>query len=169
MARLRTVALVAVLAAASVGGWRVGVAERAATTVTVLEVLDGDTVAVRRGATVEHLRLLGVDTPETVHPDRPVECFGPEAAAFTSRHLNGREVRLEFDVVRRDRFGRLLAFVHVDGERFNDRLLARGYARLSVVPPNGRHGRALLSAQLDARRRGLGLWGACEERFEPPP
>lgn len=162
MAHLRAVALVAVVAAASVGGWRLGEERRAATTAVVVEVVDGDTLEVVLDGRRDSVRLLGVDTPETVHPDRPVECHGPEASVFTRAALLGRRVRLEFDAERRDVYGRLLAFVTVDGRRFNDELLRLGHGRLLVIPPNGRHGRALLEAELEARRARRGLWGECE-------
>jgi micrococcal nuclease len=125
-------------------------------------VVDGDTIEVAVAGRRETVRLLGVDTPETVHPHRPVECFGPEASAFTHSRLLGRTVGLTFDRVRRDRYGRLLAYVEVDGRRFNDVLLAGGYATLLVIPPNGAHGRTMLERELEARRAGRGLWGACE-------
>lgn len=161
MTHSRVVALVAVVAAASIGGWRLGQARHDETVATVVEVVDGDTLEVMVGGRRETVRLLGVDTPETVDPDRPVECFGPEASAFTAAHLTGRVVRLEYDAERRDPYDRLLAFVIVDGERFNDRLLHEGFARLLVIPPNGRHGRTLLEAELAARREGRGLWEGC--------
>jgi len=164
--RLRGAAvLVAVLAAASLGGWRLGVARRPAEpgSARVVAVVDGDTVDVVRAGRRERVRLLGVDTPETVDPHRPIGCYGPEAAAFTHHSLEGRTVRLSFDRQRRDRYGRLLAFVDVDGRRFNDDLLTGGYARLLVIPPNGLHGRAMLDEELAARLAGRGLWGACPE------
>jgi micrococcal nuclease len=130
--------------------------------VQVVGVVDGDTVEIAVAGRRETVRLLGVDTPETVHPLRPVECFGPEASAFTRSRLLGRTVRLAFDRVRRDRYGRLLAYLEVDGQRFNDVLLAGGYATLLVIPPNGAHGRTMLGRELEARRAGRGLWGACE-------
>jgi micrococcal nuclease len=129
--------------------------------VTVVRVVDGDTVEVRGPAGLERIRLLGVNTPETHHPDRPVECFGPEAEAFTRRALTGRRVRLEDDVEGHDRYGRRLAYVLLDGRRFNDRLLRRGYARLLIVPPNGSHRREMLAAEMEARRAGRGLWARC--------
>ena len=107
---------------------------------------------------------IGVDTPETVDPRRPVGCYGEEASAFTHRRLAGRTVHLTFDRQRRDRYGRLLAYVEVDGRRFNDELLTGGYARLLVIPPNGLHGRGMLDEELAARSAGRGLWGACPER-----
>ena len=161
--RRRLVILLAVLVAASLGGWRLGTARSGgdSPTVQVVGVVDGDTVDVAWDGRRERVRLLGVDTPESVTPDRPVGCFGPEAAAFTERRLQGRTVRLEFDRERRDRFGRLLAYVEVDGRRFNDELLAGGYARLLVIPPNGRHARIMLDRELEARSAARGLWGAC--------
>ena len=157
--------LVATLVATSFGGWRLGQAwfgvDRRSGSARVVNVIDGDTIDVDWAGRRERVRLLGVDTPETVDPDRPVGCYGPEAAAFTSRRLQGRTVRLRFDRQPRDRYGRLLAYVEVDGRRFNDELLAGGYARLLVIPPNGRHGRAMLDEELTARKAERGLWGAC--------
>ena len=153
----------ALLAAASLGGWWLGVARHDSPgPVRVVAVVDGDTVEVAHGRRRETVRLLGVDTPETVHPLRPVECFGPEASAFTHSRLLGRTVRLSFDRVRRDSYGRLLAYLEVDGRRFNDILLDGGYGTLLVIPPNGAHGRTMLDRELAARRAGRGLWGACE-------
>ncbi len=157
------IVLVVVLAAASLAGWRLGTARSGgdSPTVRVVAVVDGDTVDVSWAGRRERVRLLGVDTPETVDPDRPVGCYGPEAAAFTHQRLQDRTVRLQFDRERRDRYGRLLAYVDVDGHRFNDDLLAGGYARLLVIPPNGRHARVMLDRELEARSAGRGLWGAC--------
>lgn len=158
-------AFVAITAAASLGGWWLGEARRGAGPgpALVSEVIDGDTIEVTWSAAgrTEVVRLLGVDTPETVDPDRPPECFGAEASRFTRRRLLGRQVQLRFDRERRDHYGRLLAFVELDGRRFNDELLRRGYARLLVIPPNGAHGRHLLDEELAARAGGEGLWGAC--------
>jgi micrococcal nuclease len=155
--------VVAILAAASVGGWWLGRHGPGAATeeAVVTEVDDGDTIEVRLGAHTDVVRLLGVDTPEIHHPTKPVQCFGPEAAAYTASRLAGRTVRLEGDVEARDVYDRRLAYVYVDGERFNDELLAEGYARLLVIPPNGMHARTMLAEELEAKREGRGLWGAC--------
>jgi len=165
--RQRSAVLVAVLAAASLGGWRLGVARSGnglrSDSARVIAVVDGDTLDVDWGGRRERLRLLGVDTPETVDLHRPVGCYGPEASAFTHRRLQGQTVRLRFDRQRRDRYGRLLAYVEVDGRRFNDELLTGGYARLLVIPPNGLHGRAMLDEELEARAAKRGLWGACAQ------
>jgi micrococcal nuclease len=161
MTRSRVV-VVAILAAASLGGWRLGQARHTATAAwTVVSVVDGDTIDVARGAETDTVRLLGVDTPETHHPTKPVECFGPEAAAYTDAHLLGRSVQLEGDVEGRDRYGRRLAYVIVDGGRFNDELLRRGYARLLVIEPNHAHARTMLQEELGAKRAGRGLWSEC--------
>ncbi|SRR6266508_1787624 len=162
MARPRAV-VVAILAAASLGGWWLGAQRRTATAAyTVVAVTDGDTIEVVDGSGErDTVRLLGVDTPETKDPDEPVECFGPEAADYTARRLTGRTVRLEGDVEARDRYDRRLAYVIVGGERFNDELLRRGYAELLVIEPNHAHARTMLHAELEAKRAGLGLWGAC--------
>ena len=165
MARPRAVVVAPLLAAASVSGWWLGDQRRTAQPqARVIEAIDGDTVVVAFGdGTTDTVRLLGVDTPETHHPTKPVQCFGPEAAAYTARRLTGRVVRLEGDVEARDIYGRRLAYVIVDGERFNDELLRRGYARLLVIAPNGAHARVELEAELTARREHRGLWGECEE------
>jgi micrococcal nuclease len=162
MARSRVVVVAIVLAAASIGGWRLGEARRAATAEwTVIDAVDGDTIRVARDGETDTVRLLGIDTPETHHPTKAVECFGPEAAAYTHAHLQGRSVELESDVETRDRYGRRLAYVIVDGDRFNDELLRFGYARLLVIEPNRGHARTMLQEELDAKRAGRGVWGAC--------
>ena len=162
MTRSRVLVVVIVIAAASIGGWRLGEARRTATTQwAVVDVLDGDTIRVARGEDTDTVRLLGINTPETHHPRKPVECFGPEAAAYTDAQLRGRAVGLEADIEERDRYDRRLAYVIVDGERFNDELVRRGYARLLVIEPNHAHARAMLQEELDAKRAGRGLWGEC--------
>lgn len=88
-------------------------------------------------------------------------CFGPEASAYTAARLTGADVELEGDVEARDRYGRRLAYVILDGRRFNDELLELGYAELLVIEPNHAHAREMLREELDAKREGAGLWGAC--------
>ena len=162
--RARALLVVVVAFVASALGWWFGEQRRAAATpYRVVDVLDGDTIVVRRdGGEDETVRMLGVDTPETHHPSKPVECFGPEASAFTSRRLFGRVVTLEDDVEARDLYDRRLAYVYVDGERFNDVLLRRGFARLLVIEPNRAHARTMLDAELIAEQHARGLWDACE-------
>lgn len=160
----RSSVVVTVLVAASVAGWWVGEQRHTVDPrVRVLEAIDGDTIVVAfADHSTDTIRILGVDTPETHHPTKPVGCFGPEAAAYTAARLTGRVVELEGDVEARDIYGRRLAYVIVDGHRFDDELLRRGYARLLVLDPNRAHARALLTAELDARRHHRGLWRACD-------
>jgi micrococcal nuclease len=164
MVRSRAVVVASVLAATSVLGWWFGEQRRAADTpYRVVQVLDGDTIVVRRaGEPDETIRLLGVDTPETHHPRKPVQCYGPEAAAHTASRLFGQIVRLEDDVERHDLYGRRLAYVYLDGHNYERELLREGYARLLVIEPNHAHAREMLDDELDARAHRVGLWRACE-------
>ena len=125
----------------------------------VVRVVDGDTILVGD----ERVRLIGVDTPESVKPGTPVQCFALEASAFTKRLLEGRPVRLVLDVEERDRYGRLLAYVYrePDGLFVNAELVRRGFASVATFPPNVRHVDELVRLQRRARERGAGLWGAC--------
>jgi micrococcal nuclease len=130
-------------------------------TVRVSRVVDGDTIEVRLGGRVEDVRLIGVDTPETVKPGTPVQCFGPRASHFTKRLLSGRRVRLVFGVERRDVYRRLLAYVYL-GRRFvNPILVRRGLARSLTIPPNDRFAPRFRRLELAAARAGRGLWGSC--------
>lgn len=133
----------------------------AAATAVVERVVDGDTVEVRVGGEVEDVRLIGVDTPETVKPGAPVECFGPRASAFTHAALEGKTVRLVFGEERRDRYGRLLAYAYRDGRLVNAALVRRGLAETLTIPPNDRFAGLFKRLELRAARAGRGLWGAC--------
>jgi endonuclease YncB( thermonuclease family) len=128
---------------------------------SVVRVVDGDTIEVRFGGRDEDVRLIGVDTPETVKPDTPVQCFGERASHFTKRSLTGKRVRLVFGVERRDVYGRLLAYVYLDGRFFNPTLVRRGLARSLTIPPNDRFAPLFRRLELTAARAGRGLWGAC--------
>jgi micrococcal nuclease len=142
----------------------------------VIRVIDGDTIEARIGDEVEDVRLIGVDTPETVKPGTPVQCFGERASHFTKRRLSGRRVRLVFGVERRDVYGRLLAYVylanptlhvpkHVKSRQrevlFEAMLLRRGLARTLTIAPNDRFGPRFERIALAAGRAGRGLWGGC--------
>lgn len=131
---------------------------------TVIEVVDGDTITVQLGPHTEDVRLLGVDTPETKHPTRPVECFGPEASTFTTDLLPpGTRVRLERDTEARDTFGRLLAYVRRadDGLFVNLELVRHGYADVLVIAPNEAYAPTLRDAAAAAQEQHQGLWGVC--------
>jgi micrococcal nuclease len=130
----------------------------------VVRVVDGDTVRIhlddpRQTRTV---RYIGVDTPETVKPGTPVQCYGEAASAFNRRLVAGRRVRLVLGRERRDRYGRLLAYVSVEGGPLvEDELLRRGYARTLAISPNTDRAGHFSALERRARRAGLGLWGAC--------
>ena len=167
MARSR--AACATLAVALLGsagwGWWSGGHVAARINATVVHVSDGDTIVVAVAGRTEKVRILGADTPETVDPRKPVQCFGPEASAHTKARLApGTHVSLETDAEVHDKYGRLLAYVYVGGARYDDELPRLGFARLLIIPPNGVHARAMLRAELDARAAHRGLWGACGRR-----
>jgi micrococcal nuclease len=129
--------------------------------VQVLRVIDGDTVEVQMGGRRERVRYIGVDTPESVAPNQPVECFGREASARNKELVEGKRVRLEKDVSDTDRFGRLLRYVWLGDEQINARLIAEGYANVATFPPDVRHQDLYRRLQNDARTAARGLWGAC--------
>ena len=132
---------------------------------TVEHVVDGDTIDVTIGGHRERVRLIGINTPETVDPRRPVECFGHEASAHTSTLLPvGTEVDLVRDVEPRDAYGRLLAYVYrrPDGLFVNLDLAAQGYADLLTFPPNIAHVDEFRAAVAAARRASRGLWSRCQ-------
>lgn len=129
--------------------------------VTVRKVVDGDTIDVTGG---ERVRLIGIDTPETKDPDRPVGCFGEEASRFIASLLPaGTPVRLVGDVEQRDQYGRLLAYVYrkADGLFVNAELLRRGFAQLLTIPPNVAHTDEFAAIARQAREASQGLWAAC--------
>ncbi|HVW47859.1 MAG TPA: thermonuclease family protein [Solirubrobacterales bacterium] len=128
----------------------------------VVRAVDGDTLEVRLDdGEVETVRLIGVDTPETVKPDTPVQCYGPQASSFEHRFSEGRRVRLLVGVEPRDAYGRLLAYAFV-GDRFLEvELLRRGLARTLTFHPNDRFAPRFERIERSAAKRGKGLWNAC--------
>jgi len=127
----------------------------------VTRAIDGDTIEVRIDGRLEDVRYIGVDTPETVKPDTPVQCFGPQASRFDHALTEGRRVRLVFGAQPRDVYGRLLAYVYL-GRRFvNAELVRRGLARTLTIPPNDRFAPLFARLQERAARVGRGLWGGC--------
>ncbi|PTX63187.1 micrococcal nuclease [Melghirimyces profundicolus] len=125
----------------------------------VIRVIDGDTLSVRMEGRIEKVRLIGVNTPETNHPKIGAEVYGKEASRFTTKHLAGKDVRLETDVEERDQYGRLLAYVWLGDELFNAMLLEEGMAQVMTVPPNVRYQEKFLRLQREAREKEKGLWG----------
>ncbi len=131
---------------------------------TMVRTIDGDTIDVKIGDTEERVRLLGVDTPESVKRDSPVECFGKEASKFAAGLLPaGTELHLERDVEARDAYGRLLAYVYrlPDGLFVNIELVRQGFAQTLTFPPNVTHADEFVDAARQAERANLGLWGSC--------
>lgn len=123
----------------------------------VLEVIDGDTLVLAGG---EHLRILGIDTPETRHPDlRGPQPMGPEASARLQSLVEGREVGLEREAQDRDHYGRLLRHVWLGRRLVAEQLLEEGLAWRLVLPPNTGHAERLARAEARARAAGRGLWG----------
>lgn len=130
----------------------------------VVRVVDGDTIVVRIDGQEEKVRLIGIDTPESVDPRKPVECFGKEASRHTSELLpEGTQVRLVRDVEARDRYKRLLAYVYreQDGLFVNLALAADGFAQQATYPPNVAHVDDLSAAVRSARDNKAGLWATC--------
>jgi micrococcal nuclease len=161
----RRALFVLILAAAALLGGRVALHGDAGSSASgqVVRVVDGDTIRVRLGGAEERVRYIGVDTPETVKPGSPVQCFGKAASAFNARLVRDRRVRLKFDAERRDRYGRLLAYVYrvPDGLFVNAELVRRGYAQPLTIAPNVHHTGDFRRLARSARRAGRGLWAAC--------
>jgi len=137
----------------------------------VTRVIDGDTIEVTVTATVPgasageavvgrsyDVRLIGIDTPESVDPRKEVQCFGREAAAAARALLEGHEVRMAVDVEEADAFGRLLRYVYLGDEMANARLVTNGYAYAYTYPPNVRHADLFVALQREARDDDRGLW-----------
>jgi micrococcal nuclease len=131
----------------------------------VSRVVDGDTIVVRVDGRRERVRYIGIDTPESVKPGTPVQCFAKAASAENERLVAGRTVRLQFDRELRDRYGRLLAYVvRGDGVSVNEALLRGGFAQTIVFPPNTRNRLRFAAIERHAQDRGAGLWSACPGR-----
>jgi micrococcal nuclease len=140
--------------AAPAGGERVG---------RVTRIVDGDTIVVALSGRTERVRYIGIDTPESVKPGTPVQCFAHRAATENARLVARERVRLVPDVEPRDRFGRLLAYVYRvrDGAFVNAALVREGFARTLTIPPNVRFAERFRGLAGQARRAGRGLWSAC--------
>lgn len=132
-------------------------------TAKIIEVVDGDTVLLDNG---ERLRYIGIDTPETKHPRRGIECFGKKSSEKNADLVLGKTVRLEKDVSERDRYSRLLRFVYLpteQGELFvNDYLVRQGYARAVTYPPDVTYTARFREAQKEAQNNSRGLWNECQ-------
>ncbi|MDQ3099236.1 MAG: thermonuclease family protein [bacterium] len=126
--------------------------------VIIRRIIDGDTIELSDG---RKLRYIGIDTPETVKPNAPVECFGKDASNKNKELAAGKQAELEKDVSEVDRYGRLLRFVYIDGVMINELLVRQGFAYASTYPPDVKYSQLFKEAQKEAQEFGLGLWGAC--------
>ena len=133
----------------------------------VTRVIDGDTIEVTFAAdwwltsSTYKVRYIGIDTPETVHPSKPVECFGWQSSAKNSELVAGKVVGLERDVSETDKYGRLLRYVWVGDILVNDYLVRHGYARVYTYPPDVKYAQRFVEAEREARENNRGLWGQC--------
>ncbi|MFB4162271.1 thermonuclease family protein [Alteribacillus sp. JSM 102045] len=137
----------------------------------VTSVVDGDTIKVNMDGEEESVRLLLVDTPETNHPELPVQEYGPEATEFAEETLSGEEVELEYDGPKRDHYDRILAYIWIEDEMFNEMLLEEGLARYAYeYDPPYTHSDVLQAAEEKAKEQNKGVWSmdgyVTDEGFE---
>lgn len=126
----------------------------------VIHVVDGDTIQIDTG---QKVRYIGMNTPETVDPRRPVQCFGKEASVYNKNLVLNKKVKLVKDISEKDKYGRLLRYVYLaDGTFVNLKLVRDGYAYADTFPPDVAHAADFVTAQQQAREGGLGLWGKCK-------
>jgi len=135
----------------------------------IVRVVDGDTIEVEIGGREYTVRYIGINTPETKAPNRPVEPYGPEASAANEALVAGKVVYLAKDVSETDRYGRLLRYVWVDGIMVNEELVRRGYARASTYPPDVKNAERFLALEREAREAGRGLWALATPEPTPSP
>ena len=133
----------------------------------VVRVVDGDTIHVEIGGEEYTVRYIGMDTPETVDPNRPVGCYGPEASAHNKQLVEDQTVWLEKDISETDKYGRLLRYVWLSdeadpalGQMVNAILVRDGYAQVSTYPPDVKYQDYFLGLEREARAAAAGLWGA---------
>jgi micrococcal nuclease len=138
--------------------------DRQSDLVKIAHVIDGDTVDIDIKGRTERVRLIGVNTPETKHPTKPIECFGPEASAYLTQLLpKGTTVRIERDVEARDRYGRMLLYLYLGSNDLfiNLDLVARGYGTPMSIEPNTFHRNDFVRAAAQAETANVGLWKVC--------
>ncbi len=134
--------------------------------VTVVSVIDGDTIEIGNG---KRVRYLGVDTPETVHPKKKVQCYGREASQKNKSLVEGKTVYLEKDISNTDKYNRLLRYVYLPNEKnnnevimVNELLIEAGYAQVVTYPPDVKYKDRFLKLQRQAQDDKVGLWGNCK-------
>jgi micrococcal nuclease len=133
----------------------------------VTRVVDGDTIRVEVDGEEFRVRYIGIDTPETVDPRRPVQCFGQEASERNRQLVEGKVVGLEKDVSETDDFDRLLRYVWVEDTSVNAALVEEGFALANTYPPDVRYADLFVSLQTQARENSRGLWGEVCAGFKP--
>jgi micrococcal nuclease len=133
----------------------------------VIEVLDGDTVIIDDGRR-SSVRYLGIDTPEMARQDSPGDPMAEEAKGYNEELVGEKQVKLEFDREKYDRYGRMLANVYVDGVFVNLELLRKGYARHLIIEPNRKYEDSIMSAVKEAMKNRRGIWGDLRALKEPP-
>lgn len=126
--------------------------------VLVKRVIDGDTIEIEGG---QKVRYIGIDTPETVDPRKPIQCFGIEASNRNKELVENKKIRLEKDVSETDKYGRLLRYVYVGKTFVNLALVSEGFAHSSSYPPDVKYQSQLIAAERQARDQNLGLWSKC--------
>ena len=128
-------------------------------TYKVLKVVDGDTIKIKYNGKTEKVRLIGIDTPESVSPNKSKNCEeGKIASNFTKNYLEGKNIKIEFDVQQRDKYNRLLAYIYIDNQMYNEILLKEGYAKLDTVPPNIKYVNDFKKLQEKARKNKKEFW-----------
>jgi len=128
-------------------------------TAKVVKVIDGDTIDVLIDGNEYRVRYISINTPETHHPTKGVEPFGPEAAEANKALVAGKTVKLETDVSETDQYGRLLRYVYVDALLVNEELLRLGMAQVATFPPDVKYVDRFLAVQREAQEAGVGMWG----------
>lgn len=127
-------------------------------------VIDGDTIQLTNG---ERLRYIGIDTPEMNHPNQKIREMAVIAKRFNEELVAGKELILEYDVEKRDKYGRLLAYVFLKDSTFvNAELVRQGYALIMTIPPNVEYAEVFLKLQREARQAKRGFWSDEYADFE---
>jgi micrococcal nuclease len=142
-----------------------------ADTFQVSRVIDGDTIVVNINGKNETIRLIGVNTPETVDPRKPVQCFGKEASNFVKNMLTGQSVRLQSDPTQsdRDKYGRLLRYVYLGDVLVDEELISSGYGFEYTYDVPYMYQKEFKASEAYARGGQLGLWSpdSCDGKLEP--
>ncbi len=150
---------------------------KTAVKVTVKEVVDGDTIKVVYKGKQETVRMILIDTPETKHPNKCVQLYGPEASAYTKKYLldQSKTISIELDKDTRDPYDRLLAYVYVNDTMFNELLVQNGLARITVFEPNTKYLEKLQAVETKAKAAKKGIWsnasaikGGCAPKAATP-